>query len=167
MESYYGKLTKFWTSLSDFQRAKTVEEIAKEREEDKLHQFLMGLDESVFGSVKSSLLSRDPLPTVDEAYQVVTQDEESKRASRMMEERNEGVSFAVQTATRTNPSSQLRDPLAMCTACGRTGHLAENCFRKLGYPWWWGNRPRSKLPNTQPVASGPPKSSPSPPLLPR
>lgn len=65
VEAYYGKLTKLWTSLADFQRAKTVEEIAKEREEDKLHQFLMGLDETIFGAVKSSLLSRDPLPSLD------------------------------------------------------------------------------------------------------
>lgn len=78
---------------------KTAEEIAKEREEDKLHQFLMGLDENLFGAVKSSLLSRDPLPSLDEAYQVVVQDEESKRGSRMIEERPEGASFAVQTAS--------------------------------------------------------------------
>ena len=62
MEAYYGKLTKLWTSLADFQRAKTAAEIEKEREEDKLHQFLMGLDETTFGALKSSLLSRDPLP---------------------------------------------------------------------------------------------------------
>lgn len=37
VEAYYGKLTKIWTSLADFQRGKTVEEIAREREEDKLH----------------------------------------------------------------------------------------------------------------------------------
>lgn len=37
------------------------------------HQiFFMGLDETVLGAVKSSLLSRDPLLYVDEAYQVVT-----------------------------------------------------------------------------------------------
>ncbi|XP_019089186.1 PREDICTED: uncharacterized protein LOC109127987 [Camelina sativa] len=148
VEAYYGKLTKLWTSLADFQRAKTVEEIAREREEDKLHQFLMGLDEAVFGAVKSSLLARDPLPSLDEAYQVVTQDEESKRASRLLEEHNEGVSFAVQASSRSKPSPQLRDPSAICTVCGRTGHLAANCFRKLGYPYWWGDRPRSKLLNT-------------------
>lgn len=98
MEAYDGKLTKLWTSLSAFQRAKMLEEIIKEREEDKLHQFLMGLDESLFGAVKSSLLSRDPLSSLDEAYQVVTQDEESKRATRFFEERSDGVSFAVQAA---------------------------------------------------------------------
>lgn len=27
-------------------------------------------------------------------------------------------------------------------------HLADNCFRKIGYPWWWGDMPRLKGPNT-------------------
>uniref|UniRef100_A0A0D3DJI5 Retrotransposon gag domain-containing protein n=1 Tax=Brassica oleracea var. oleracea TaxID=109376 RepID=A0A0D3DJI5_BRAOL len=95
VEAYYGKLTKLWTSLADFQRAKTSAEIEKEREEDKLHQFLMGLDEATFGAVKSSLLSRDPLHSLDEAYQVVIQ--ESKCGSHMMEERPDAASFAVHT----------------------------------------------------------------------
>ncbi|KAG7598819.1 F-box associated interaction domain [Arabidopsis suecica] len=152
VEAYYGRLTKLWSSLADFQRAKTAEEIAREREEDKLHQFLMGLDETVFGAVKSSLLSRDPLPSIDEAYQVVTQDEESKRGSRLLEERNEGASFAVRISPRSYPQKEVRDPSAVCISCGRTGHLAENCFRKIGYPWWWGDRPRSKLPASSQTA---------------
>lgn len=90
---------KLWSSLVYVQCAKTVEEIAKEREVDKLHHFLMGLDKNLFGVVKSSLLSRDPLPLLDEAYQVVTKDEESIRASRMMEECNEDASFFVQVAS--------------------------------------------------------------------
>uniref|UniRef100_A0A0D3BJX6 Uncharacterized protein n=1 Tax=Brassica oleracea var. oleracea TaxID=109376 RepID=A0A0D3BJX6_BRAOL len=77
IETYYGKLTKLWTSLADYQQAKTLEEIEKQREEDKLHQFLMGIGESLYGAVKSSLLSRTPLPTLDEAYNILTQDEES------------------------------------------------------------------------------------------
>ncbi|CAF2105861.1 BnaCnng59590D, partial [Brassica napus] len=100
VEAYYGKLTKLWTSLADFQCAKTSAEIEKEREEDKLHQFLMGLDEATFGAVKSSLLSRDPLHSLDEAYQVVIQ--ESKCGSHMMEERPDAASFAVHTGS-TNP----------------------------------------------------------------
>lgn len=120
VEAYYGRLTKLWTSLTDFQRAKTSEEIAREREEDKLHQFLMGLDETLFGAVKSSLLSRDPLPSLDEAYQVVKQDEESKRASRMMEERHECVSFAVQASSRLRQHKELWDPSVVCSSCGRT-----------------------------------------------
>lgn len=78
---------------------------------------------------------------------MVTQDEELKRATRSMEERNDAVSFAVQTSTRPRAQADHRDPSAICTLCGRTGHLAATCFRKIGYPTWWGDRPRSKLPS--------------------
>lgn len=37
VEAYYGKLVKLWTSLNDYQQAKTMEYVLKEREEDKLH----------------------------------------------------------------------------------------------------------------------------------
>lgn len=118
IEAYYGKLTQLWTSLSDYQRAKTAAEIQKEREEDKLHQFLMGLDETVYGSVKSNLLSRDPLPTLDEAYNVLTQDEESKAVARMNEERTDGVSFAVQTSSlRPRTHQENRGSSVKCTCC--------------------------------------------------
>lgn len=127
IETYYGKITKLWTSLADYQQAKTLEEIEKQREEDKLHQFLMGIDESLYGVVKSSLLSRTPLPTLDEAYNILTQDEESKSLSRFHEDRAGGVSFAVQTQHRNSPQD-------ICSLCGKNGHLAENCFKKIGYP---------------------------------
>lgn len=146
MQEYYGKLTQLWRSLADYQQAKTMEELAKEREEDKLHQFLMGLDETVYGAVKSSLLSRDPLPSLDEAYQVLAQDEESKTTSRLLTTRTEEMSFAIQTSNSKNPFSDSNrgSPRAVCSYCDKTGHLADVCFRKLGYPQWYGDRGRGK-----------------------
>lgn len=102
IEASYQNLAKLWTSLDDYQQAKTLEEISKEREEDKLHQFLMGIDESLYGGVKSAMLSRTPLPSLDDAYNVLTQDKESISLARMHEERASGVSFAVQTQTRAH-----------------------------------------------------------------
>ena len=31
---------------------------------------------------------------------------------------------------------------AVCSLCNKTGHTREKCFQKVGYPEWWGNRPR-------------------------
>lgn len=64
---------KLWTSLAEFRQTKTCAcpvgvNLEKEREEDKLHEFLKGLDESLYGPVKSNLLSRDLLQSLDEAY---------------------------------------------------------------------------------------------------
>lgn len=140
IEAYDRKLT----SLSDYQRAKTQAEIQKEREEDKLHQFLMGLDETLYGSVNSSLLSRVPLLTLDEAYNVLTQDEESKSVSRMNEEKFEGVSFVIQSTPRPRAQFENRGSSVKCATCGKTGHLTKNCFRNIGYPPWWGENAKNK-----------------------
>lgn len=53
--------------------------------------------ETLYGDVKSSILSRTPLPSLDEAYNILTHDEESKPLSRLHEDRAGGVGFAVQT----------------------------------------------------------------------
>ena len=29
-----------------------------------------------------------------------------------------------------------------CTHCKRSGHEASDCFQLVGYPDWWGDRPR-------------------------
>lgn len=71
VEDYYGKLMKLWTGQSN----KTTCCHVEREEEDKLHEFLKGLDESLYGSVKSNLLCMDPLPSLDEAYTAVLQDE--------------------------------------------------------------------------------------------
>lgn len=72
-----------------------MEDVRKKHEEDKLHQFLMVLDETLYKGVKSSLLPRVLLPTLEEAYNTLIQDEESKLVGRLNEERTDGVSFAV------------------------------------------------------------------------
>ncbi|CAE6218812.1 unnamed protein product [Arabidopsis arenosa] len=141
IETYYGKLTQLWGSLADYQRAKTMEEVRKEREEDKLHQFLMGLDDALYGAVKSNLLSRVPLPSLEEAYNALCLDEESKNLSRDNEVRADGVSFAVQ-ANLHRKVFENRGSSVSCTTCGRTGHIADNCFRKIGYPDWWVENPK-------------------------
>lgn len=69
-----------------------MEEVRQERDEDKLHQFLMGLDETEYGAVKYALLSRVPLPSIKEAYNTLTRDEESKSLGQMNTERRESVS---------------------------------------------------------------------------
>ena len=138
IETYYGKLTQLWRSLADYQQAKTTEEVRKEREHEKLHQFLMGLDESVYGPVKSALLSWVPLPSLEEAYNTLTQDEESKSLSLLNDERHDGVSFAVQTTSRTRNFNETRDSTdnRVCSNCRRNGHLAKNGFKLIGYPPW-------------------------------
>lgn len=97
----------------------------------------------MYGSVKSSLLSRDLLLTLDEAYKVLTLDEESKLVACMNEEWTEGVSFSIQTAPRSCNKGEKRGSYVKCTFCGKRGHVAKNFFCKIGYPPWWDERGRN------------------------
>jgi hypothetical protein len=53
--------------------------LMKEREEEKTHQFLMGLDDSVFETVRSNILSMDSLPSLNKVYAMVIHEERYRR----------------------------------------------------------------------------------------
>lgn len=67
----------------------------------------------------------------------------------MFEERNDVVSFGVQSSVRPRQQAELHDPTAVCTSYGQKGHQADHYFRKIGYPIWWGDQSCSKLPSSQ------------------
>ncbi|GAA0184932.1 hypothetical protein LIER_32220 [Lithospermum erythrorhizon] len=50
-------------------------------EEERLYQFFMGIDDELYGVVRSNLLSRVPMSSLDEAYNVLQQDENSKNVA--------------------------------------------------------------------------------------
>ena len=158
IEAYYGKLMQLWTALAEHRITKNCGcqigvNLEKEREEDRLHEFLKGLDESLYGSVKSNLLSRDPLPSLDVAYSALLQDEDAKHTNRALGDRVDTMAHAVRTGQSFGSSSSTyfvsKEEIMKltCTSCGRKGHLATNCFRTLGYLEWWGDRPRGRLPS--------------------
>lgn len=70
---YFGKLSALWEELQVYQpihvcSCGAVAAIAKEREQEKIHQFVMGLDDSRFGSMCTNITGLDPLPSLGEVY---------------------------------------------------------------------------------------------------
>ncbi|GJT43032.1 retrovirus-related pol polyprotein from transposon TNT 1-94 [Tanacetum coccineum] len=73
--SYYGKLKVIWDELINYEQfplckcGKCVCDIAgkleKKREEERVHQFFMGLEDKTYGQTRSNLLVMDPLPTLN------------------------------------------------------------------------------------------------------
>ncbi|KAL1222697.1 hypothetical protein V5N11_004448 [Cardamine amara subsp. amara] len=155
VEAYFGYMTQLWTTFNDYRRPKTCRcglctcnlgtEIAKEREEDRVYKFVRGLDDS-YGQLRSALISRVPFPSLDDVYLALTQEEDSRLAVVPHDNRTDGVSFAAQSMPRPrNPvNDKTRLVTGVCKSCGRTGHTAEQCFRTIGYPPWWGDRPRNR-----------------------
>lgn len=60
---FFAKLKKIWDELSNYKQ------IIKQREKDKVHQFLIGLDDSVYGTICSNILQMDPIPNIKKTYQ--------------------------------------------------------------------------------------------------
>ncbi|CAL9232189.1 unnamed protein product [Arabidopsis halleri] len=74
---YFGRLSKLWEDYQIYKSIKActcglcvcglVHEAAKEREEKKIHQFVLGLDDSRFGGVSQNIISMDPMPSLIES----------------------------------------------------------------------------------------------------
>ncbi|KAK3017878.1 hypothetical protein RJ639_004174 [Escallonia herrerae] len=94
--NYYGKLKMIWDELANFEQMPTCKcgkctcdlgsVLEKKREEEKVHQFLMGLDETIYGTVRSNLLAQDPLPNLNRVYSTLIQEERVKTIAREKEE---------------------------------------------------------------------------------
>ncbi|XP_070008012.1 uncharacterized protein [Nicotiana sylvestris] len=80
---YFNKLKKLWDELKVIRSSHistctcaAKAGIRKKDEEDRLHQFLMGLNDT-YVSVRSNLLMMQPPPSLDSAYNILLQDEDS------------------------------------------------------------------------------------------
>ena len=62
----------------------------------------MGLDEDGYGTVRSNILSTEPLPNLNRVYAMIVQQEQEWTMTRTKEERGNPMSFAVQASGR-NP----------------------------------------------------------------
>ncbi|WVZ23544.1 hypothetical protein V8G54_002088 [Vigna mungo] len=149
--AYYGKLKILWDELANYDQITVCTctgctcdiptKLEKRREEGKVHQFLMGLDDGIYGTVRSSLLTSDPLPSLNRVYSIIIQEERVRMITRAQEERGEIVGLAAHAKGRNR--GETKDKSQICRNCGRTGHDVNACFQLIGYLEWWGDRPKS------------------------
>lgn len=117
----------------------------KDREDDMVQQFLYGLDETKFHTIRSSLTSSVPLPGLEEVYNIVRQEEDMLINRQFREERPEVTAFATQSRPRFETGHEKFQGKGICKHCNRGGHSPENCFVVIGYPEWWGDQTKRKI----------------------
>ncbi|KAF7822484.1 retrovirus-related Pol polyprotein from transposon TNT 1-94 [Senna tora] len=147
---YYGQLKHLWDELENFEQLPTCKcgkctcdlnsFFEKRREEDKVHLFFMGLDESMFGTIRSTILALEPLPDLNKVYSLLIQEERVQNITRG-KDAGDVVADTMALATRVRASG--REPKPVCSHCKKIGHESRSCFALIGYPEWWGDRPRS------------------------
>lgn len=147
---YYGKLKKLWEDLDHIDplpkcscggctcggcKCELIKVIEEKSEIHKVHHFLFGLDEDVYGSIRTNLLAEDPIPNLNCVYNSLIQEESVKNKSKS-ENKTKAMSFAVQKRQKKGQRDE-RDKSTICTYCGRMEHAVEKCFHKHGYPNWY------------------------------
>lgn len=103
----------------------------------------MGLDDGMYNTIRSNILSMDPLPNLNRAYALAVQEERQRTIARGKDDRSDVVSFVTQVGLGAQAfAARTKDRSSNCGHCGKTGHEASECFQVIGYPEWWGDRPR-------------------------
>ncbi|XP_075076737.1 uncharacterized protein LOC142163361 [Nicotiana tabacum] len=88
----------------------------------------MGLNET-YSNIRSDVLAKRHVVTVNEAYAIVTQ-EENQRALGVVDTHKEPLTILA----GKGPDFRGKRPGIICEYCGYKGHLKENCFKIIGYP---------------------------------
>nr|GMD63195.1 Retrovirus-related Pol polyprotein from transposon RE2 [Ipomoea batatas] len=151
VSTYFGQLSMLWEELHTHEPIITCSccvscnasnEHEARRENNKLHQFLMGLCIEYYAQVRTNILSKDPLPSLDRAYQMVLQEETIHSAKVSEDKSPEVMSFAVKTGSgRGHGRFDKPDKSHLsCTHCKKSGHDVSQCFEIHGYPEWYENR---------------------------
>lgn len=155
VSTYFGKLKVLWDELANHEPIITCKcgkcecNLGKvhenRRNNERFHQFLMGLHSDYYSQLRTNLLSQEPLPSLDRAYQQITQEERIRGITRARESPQEVVGFSIRPEGRARAKSEKIDKSGLtCSHCHRSGHDIVTCFQLLGYPEWWGDRPRTQ-----------------------
>ncbi|GKB48718.1 ribonuclease H-like domain-containing protein, partial [Tanacetum coccineum] len=174
LADYYHNLNALWKQfycLVELPRCTchAADDFKKHNQLMKLMQFLMGLDDS-YMSIRSSILSRDPLPDVRNAYATISSEESHRVIASSMSDssqRTQTAAFASNAPNRTvfqrgqssnssfrpnnstnpgprpnnnNQSRQNGGSGLVCENCGFNGHTIDRCFKLIGYPADFGKK---------------------------
>ncbi|KAK3033514.1 hypothetical protein RJ639_032743 [Escallonia herrerae] len=158
ISTYYGKLKGVWNELHNLRpipvctcgAGKKMQEM---REEEKVFNFLMGLDDT-YKTVRSQILSIDPLPGLGRAYAVAAQEEKQQVVAAARVPTIEATTLLAKAPHmrhggdqkidwRGENSGERRHGGLHCTQCNRSNHSRENCYEIIGYPPGWG-RPKPR-----------------------
>ncbi|VFQ98637.1 unnamed protein product [Cuscuta campestris] len=132
--AYYNQFITLWNQLHGGEDPTggcvcPAAEVTRARvEREKTVDFLLGLDDEQYGHARSQIISVDPVPDLDRAFYIITQEERHRTIVRSRDDRTDGVAFAA----RRPPSNRS------CTHCGHTNHSVDTCFELIGFPEHYG-----------------------------
>lgn len=163
---YYSKLSDLWAQIQTVEApvrcncggctCRVNERLEEQTEKHNLWDFLLGLPES-FQNFRTNILSKDPLPSVDKAFNLAKEDEHQRHGN---ETRGKNVENVALTASSRTHIQQNSSPTAandagvkidskgraVCAHCHRLGHSKDKCYRLVGFPPGWTPKGKGKQP---------------------
>ncbi|KAE8728536.1 hypothetical protein F3Y22_tig00004258pilonHSYRG00055 [Hibiscus syriacus] len=134
VSSYFTRLKLLWDEYHTLIPFTTCEcEISqsnlKHMIQQQLFQFLMGLSET-YSAIRSQLLWMQPIPSVNQAYSMVIQEESQRiQLPGIMPFPETTVNHSI-----PNGNSDRKRFNGVCDYFKIRGHKRENCYRLIGYP---------------------------------
>ncbi|PWA93097.1 serine carboxypeptidase S28 family protein [Artemisia annua] len=136
ISEYYTRMKCVWEELDSMNVLPRITSVNPEitaflnaintqKEEQRLFQFLNGLDEH-YSAQRSQLLLSTPLPSVESACALLQQEESQREVF------GRTLDSSVET-TALYTKSENKDK---CSICGYKWHPADKCWEKIGYPVW-------------------------------
>ncbi|XP_019266226.1 PREDICTED: uncharacterized protein LOC109243706 [Nicotiana attenuata] len=127
----------------------------KVEEEQKVYQFLMGLNDTYL-QVRSNILMIKPLPSMSTIYGILLSDEKQRQVSSISQfpSNSNSASFNAGVSKQSLPSKVNFNPQRpdnqrsslICKYCKKPGHSIEKCYKLHGFPqnfkFTKGNTPR-------------------------
>ncbi|XP_073315865.1 uncharacterized protein [Primulina huaijiensis] len=128
---YFCKLKQLWDEYSSLVIMPSCECAAARKyvEHDQQHrllQFLMGLNDS-YMHVRSQILMMKPLPSVSQAFSLLSQEESHRMLSSV--DQPTSIFYA-----RQGRGDERRKEVLTCEHCGWNGHIKAHCFMLIRYP---------------------------------
>ncbi|XP_009591621.1 uncharacterized protein [Nicotiana tomentosiformis] len=149
---YYARMKYIWDELSVLNVYSDSHctcgggklDIQKREEDQKVYQFLMGLNEGYANAIRN-LLMMSPFSTINKTYSLLVTDERQREIQPHSSQfSSESASFSVgsqrsfqkpfQKNFQPKTSFDPRRPSVVCSYCNKPDHTAERCYRKHGFP---------------------------------
>ncbi|GJT37651.1 putative RNA-directed DNA polymerase [Tanacetum coccineum] len=159
VSGYYHRLNSLWREFDIMTKLPKCscaarDDVSKHHQLMRLMQFLMGLND-VYQPIRSSLLSRETLPDVKEAFAIISREEShrgiasssgsvpkpqiSNFVSRTIFSNNNNngnkiIPTSGNNTFNTNINNRGPNLNLTCKNYGKVGHTIERCFDIIGYP---------------------------------
>ncbi|XP_016511295.2 uncharacterized protein LOC107828489 [Nicotiana tabacum] len=149
---YYARMKYIWDELSVLNVYSDSHctcgggklDIQKREEDQKVYQFLMGLNEGYANAIRN-LLMMSPFSTINKTYSLLVTDERQREIQPHSSQfSSESASFSAgsqrsfqkpfQKNFQPKTSFDSRRPSVVCSYCNKPDHTAERCYRKHGFP---------------------------------